>query len=109
MKNRLCLLGGVLLVGAAVGLLWWSPWETPEPVYRGRPLTTWLKACALAPTSSRLETNLLALAFMRQPSARQVAARLDAEGAIHEAGSNAIPTLLWMLRAEDSPFSSGFV
>ena len=37
--------GGVLLVTAAVGLLWWSPWEArerPEPVYDGRPLTYWL-------------------------------------------------------------------
>jgi hypothetical protein len=31
--------GGVLLVAAVGGLLWWSPWEPREPVYDGKPLS----------------------------------------------------------------------
>ena len=44
MKNRPYLVCGVLLVAAAVGLLWWSPWvprQVPEPVYDGKPLGYW--------------------------------------------------------------------
>jgi hypothetical protein len=54
-KNRLYLVGGVLLVVAAVGLLWWSPWEVrepPEPVYDGKPISYWL-------TNSRLDSVYL--------------------------------------------------
>jgi HEAT repeat protein len=42
MKNRLYLVCGVLLVAAAVGLLWWSPREPREPVYDGKPISYWL-------------------------------------------------------------------
>jgi hypothetical protein len=49
MKNRLYLVCGVLLV-AALGLLWWSPWEPPEPVYDGKPLSYWLITGAPAAT-----------------------------------------------------------
>ena len=42
MRTRFYLVCGVLLVAAAVGLLWWSPWEPREPVYDGKPLTYWL-------------------------------------------------------------------
>ena len=41
MRNRLYLVGGVLLV--AVTALWvWSPWEPRQPVYDGKPLSYWL-------------------------------------------------------------------
>jgi hypothetical protein len=36
------MIGGLSLVAAVGGLLWWSPWEPREPVYEGRPLTYWL-------------------------------------------------------------------
>ena len=67
---------GVLLVAAVVGLLWWSPWEPPDPVYKGRRLSIWLKH-----NRGSLE---------------------DATEAVRQAGTNAIPTLLRMLRARDS-------
>jgi hypothetical protein len=46
--------GGMSLIAALVGLLWWSPWEPqpiPEPVYNGKPLTQWLAGfvCTSAP------------------------------------------------------------
>jgi HEAT repeat protein len=44
MKNRLYLVCVVLLFAAVVGLLWWSPWEAPEPVYYGKPLSHWIRA-----------------------------------------------------------------
>ena len=37
---------GVLLVAAAVALLWWLPWGPPEPVYEGHPISYWLAAQA---------------------------------------------------------------
>ena len=69
---------GVMLVAAVSGLLWWSPWEPPDPVYRGRRLSIWLER---KPGSGSLE---------------------DATEAVRQAGTNAIPTLLRMLRARDS-------
>ncbi len=42
MKNRLYLAGGVLLVAAVGGLLWWPPRQPPDPVYNGKPLSYWL-------------------------------------------------------------------
>ena len=47
MKNRLYLVGGVLLVAALGGLVCWSPWqprEPPEPVYEWEPLSYWLSS-----------------------------------------------------------------
>jgi hypothetical protein len=58
MKNRLYLVGGVLLVAALGGLLWWSPWEPREPVYDGKPIRYWL-ANGRAPQSFSAFTNAL--------------------------------------------------
>jgi hypothetical protein len=65
-------MGGVLLVAAAVGLLWWSPWESPEPVYDGKSVSAWLND--LDSKTGRLSTS--------------------ATNALRHLGSNAIPRLL---------------
>jgi hypothetical protein len=82
MRNRLYLVLGVLLVASLGGLVCWAPWELREPVYQGKPLSSWLKASELAP-------------FQRD-------ALENANEAVRQAGTNALPTLLWMLRARDS-------
>ena len=103
MKNRVYLACGVLLVAAMGGLLWWSPWEPREPIYRGRPLRAWLKAYALCPVLiSQGGAEALAFPGMNQAIGRRMIAQLNADEALRQAGTNALPTLLWMLRAEDS-------
>jgi HEAT repeat protein len=103
MKNRLYLVGGVLLVAAALGLLWWSPWESREPVYHGKPLSTWLKAYALELPSY---LNAVVAQASARPFARQApplwAAQSDAQAVLRQTGTNALPVLLRMLRTEDS-------
>ena len=85
MKNRLYVVGGVLLVAALGGLVWWSPWEPREPIYQGKPLSSWLLMAA----NGNRESQELGRAAVRQ------------------AGTNALPTLLRMLRVKDSPSRRG--
>jgi HEAT repeat protein len=42
MKNWTYLVCVLLSIAAVGGLLWWSPWAQPEPVYDGKPLSFWL-------------------------------------------------------------------
>ena len=42
MAKRWPAIGGVLLVAAVFGLMWWSPKPLTEPVYEGMPLSYWL-------------------------------------------------------------------
>jgi hypothetical protein len=42
--------GGILLVVAMLGLLWWSLWESREPVYDGKPISYWLRQPPGPPT-----------------------------------------------------------
>ena len=57
MKNRLYLVGSLLLTVAAVGVLWWSPWEPREPIYEGKPLTYWLSTDRRTPESLFGDSN----------------------------------------------------
>jgi hypothetical protein len=57
-----------------------------EPVYHGKPLSYWLQG--IGSRSDAEPTESEAIAAMRQ------------------AGTNAIPTLLWMLRVHDSPLKT---
>jgi hypothetical protein len=72
MKNRLYLVCGVLLV-AALGPLWWSPWlprEPPEPGYDGHPLSYWLAAAPSNPNNLAYPyATPWAEQVMRDPSA----------------------------------------
>jgi hypothetical protein len=70
---------------ALLALLAWTALRAPEPVYQGRPLSDWL---------ARLYTGT------------DEQARNEATVAVRRIGTNAIPTLLRMLRAHDSPLKT---
>jgi hypothetical protein len=87
--------GRVLIALAAVAVLAVLAWTmlhtpAPEPVYNGKPLSYWLRGYGYS-----YDTNL--------PSSAQ------ADAALREIGTNAVPTLLRMLRAHDSPLKTRFL
>src|SRR4051794_18434379 len=88
-RQRLITIATVLLMAAASILV--VLWRAAEPSYQGYPLSHWLKQ----------RTG----AFMSR-TARQSVTALVAETAIREIGTNALPTLLKMLQAQDSPLKS---
>jgi hypothetical protein len=81
--------GRVLIAVAAIAVLAVLAWavlhvSTPEPVYQGKPLSYWLLGYGF-PSG-----------HLNGPS------RDEADAAIRDAGTNAIPLLLEMMRARDS-------
>ena len=103
MKNRLYLVGGVLLVAA----LGWASWQAlrpgqAEPVYQGKPLSTSLKALVL-------ERNPSTAPFPSAHFGPVSKAEINAVLAVSEAGTNALPTLLRMLRAKDWPLKAKLI
>ncbi len=87
--------GRILIVVVAisvVGVVGWSifhAWSAPpEPMYQGRPLSYWL------------------LGYSFPFNGTNAPSRADADAAIKDAGTNAIPLLLQMLRAHDSPLKT---
>lgn len=67
---------------ALVSVIVWQELQPPEPVYQGKRLSGWMKA--------------------RVTSGFTAEAQKQARAAVRQAGTNAIPTLLRMLRATDS-------
>src|SRR5688572_11297496 len=86
-KRRGIILAGVLVV-VGVGFVIWGASGPPEPVYEGRKLTSWLGG-HLPNSSANPPYN--------SPGWHK------AEEAIRGIGTNGIPTLLRMLRADDPP------
>ena len=80
MTKRVKIVLGILAV-ALVGMIVWQTTQPGEPVYQGKPLSGWLKAAATTGT---------------QPACDK------ADEAVRQAGTNAIPTLLRLLRVKDS-------
>src|SRR5580765_5160147 len=78
----------VLLV--ILGRVWWQFWGEHEPVYQGKRLAKWLEGYVHDPKDNRPVTE--------QPQWQQ------ADAAVRGLGTNALPTLLRMLRAKDSSF-----
>jgi HEAT repeat protein len=74
----------VVLTVALVGAIVWQVAQPREPVYQGKLLSEWLKY--LPPT----------------PATQGTQHQLQARTAVRQIGTNAIPTLLRLLRAEDS-------
>lgn len=84
--------GRILIAAVAmivVGVVGWSifrEWLAPsEPMYKGKPLSYWLQGHPQLP------------GYGTSPS------QADVDAAIHEAGTNAIPTLLRLLQTQHSP------
>jgi HEAT repeat protein len=71
---------------ALVSVFVWLAWQQREPVYQGKPLSEWLSL-------PKIETGKGAVVVKDDRRAE----------AVREAGTKAIPTLLRMLRAKDSP------
>jgi hypothetical protein len=79
-----------LLWVAAVGVLLWNTSHSGEPKYEGKTLSHWLEA-GLLDRSSANPPRILGPGWKR------------AEEAVRHLGTNAIPTLLRLLRAQDPP------
>jgi hypothetical protein len=85
----------VVVCVALAGVIGWQVVKTndePEPVYKGRTLTSWLEDYSGMSDLGVLDSGTR-----------------DATEAVHHAGTNAIPTLLRMLRAKDSPLKSKLI
>ena len=78
-----------VVVAGVVAWAFFAAWSAPpEPMYQGRPLSYWL------------------LGYSFPFNGTNVPSRADADAAIKDAGTNAIPLLLQMLRAHDSPLKT---
>jgi hypothetical protein len=83
MRTRVQVVLAVLLV-ALSGVIVWQVLRSHEPVYQGKPLSVWLQR------------------YISGGSIIDVRQEQEADEAIRQIGTNAIPTLLHMLRARDS-------
>ena len=85
-RNRILLIG---LIAVVLGGVAWATLRPREPVYQGKSFSVWLEQYQASFPGIR----------HGQPSAK----REEAERAIRQIGTNALPTLLSMVRASDSP------
>jgi HEAT repeat protein len=92
MRKRVYIALAVLLVMLA-GVIGWQGLREREPVYQGKRLSRWVKDYALV--------------FRLPPNAAP--STPNADEAVRQIGTNAIPTLLRMLRAKDSPLKDKLV
>jgi len=77
-----------LLLASVLGLVIWQASGPPEPVFEGRPLTSWLDHHVASSAASPPYNS---------PGWKK------ADEALRTIGTNAIPTLLKMIRAKDPP------
>jgi hypothetical protein len=82
----LIVVAAIALLGVVVWTVFYAPSRAPEPVYNGIPLGVWLDHVAFGPGN--------------------IPAFNEGLVAIREIGTNAIPDLLRMLRAHDSPLKT---
>jgi hypothetical protein len=95
MRKRVTTALAVGLV-ALIGVFVWQVSQQREPVYNGKRLSEWLKASA--------EERATAASTSRAPHGTlDIDTTIEADEAVRHAGTNAIPTLLRMLRVSDSP------
>ena len=88
MRKRVHIALAVLLVSLA-GVIAWQVLHLREPVYQGKRLSSWLEAY-----------KLHGVAGVETWQVREEQQKADE--AVRQAGTNALPTLLRMLRAKDS-------
>lgn len=83
---------GILLVAIVVGMLWHVLGKASEPTYHGKSVSVWAEA------------------FFQESATGFDTSRGGKEAdAIHEIGTNAVPSLLRMARSKDSQLKSYFV
>ena len=98
MGKRLKIALAVLVV-ALVGVIAYRVAQPPdEPVYQGKPLSEWLNIhTPFQGASGIILTTLIA---------KRADAQQKADEAVRQCGTNAIPTLLRLLRTKDSAFET---
>lgn len=85
MRKRQRIILAVAAVAVVIGVITWEVLRTSEPAFEGKELNVWLEGYQISKyTVGSLQRN-------------------KADEAMRHAGTNAIPTLLRMLRAQDSP------
>lgn len=92
-----------MAIGVAVALLallFFYFIRPDEPSYHGRALSEWLLPITAYHQLKLIKDPNLSRVVLHQKMKRE---RADAEEAMYAIGTNAIPTLLNLLRAEDSP------
>ena len=106
----------VVVVVALAGVVGWQVMKpSDEPVYRGRALTSWLRDSAEVfyvvdhPGLDMFQRYDLISPLGTNASAGLNATAPQAREALHQIGTNAIPTLLRLLRAKDSPSKAKFI
>src|SRR5258708_4833537 len=95
MRKRVPILFMIVAIAIVGAIAWWMS-VPKEPVYQGERLTTWLQAYAL----HNLTPGNMAATMEREK-------RTDE--AVRFIGTNAIPTLLRLLRAKDSALKLKFI
>ncbi len=107
MKLRRILLFAALFL-AAIGLLVWCLLPAPEPRYHNHPLSEWLLGYAWS-SGSDMPTAPGPSKFGFAVHNPVYADWNESEAAIRAIGTNAIPTLLRMLRARDTKTKLAFI
>jgi HEAT repeat protein len=94
MSRKPLMLGSI---GLAAVLVWaaWFFLKHREPVYQGKTLNAWMEQC-----------NKYLLASKNSP---ELAKREEAQAAIRQIGTNALPALLGMVRARDSALKAKLI
>ena len=82
----------VVLTVALIGVIVWYVAHRPDkPIYQGRTLTNWLG-----------DFGAVQVTFTPPRRGMAIASTREANEAVHQIGTNAIPTLLALLRVKDS-------
>src|SRR5437773_1816674 len=89
----------IVILIVVLGLLIVSR-RPPEPAWRGKSLTVWL---------SRLRSAEWKVIRQTGTNANSSGEREQAAGAVHEMGTNTIPTLLRKLQAKDASLTKSLV
>ena len=98
MRKRVHIALAVLLVALA-GVSAWQGLSLREPVYQGKRLSVWLKAYR---ESAWLDSEVVIHEHWEAPGQK-------ADEVVRQAGTDALPTLLWMLEAKDSALKVKFM
>jgi hypothetical protein len=94
MRKRSRIIFAMMVTACLVGIFWVVLWHAePEPVYQGKPLSRWLESYVATGTNQPTYQSRM----------QRLKDRSMADEALHSAGTNAFPTLLRMLRADDPP------